>query len=465
MNLTDQLQTILDHLSVLKVEGVLTMGALFLLLLTVRRPSIFVIKTVLSFFILAAFLVAEANSGFYFLDWIRIDPFVGKMGNLLILSTLIIVWFIKRPYQNIEFYFFLVSGLTGAMIMLKANHFLLIYLGIELTSFSSYFLTGARLKPKSTEAMLKYLLFGGVVSSVMIYGMSLIYGTSGTLSLSISTDHAFTQLGLFLFFAGLLFKTSLLPFHLWVPSTYQEAPSDAVAFFSIVPKISGFVLMYHILTVLPMDTYSIAVKLLMAVALGTVLWGTLTALPQIRLKRTIAYGAIAHSGFLLPLILLGDVGLKPFTYYACVYAIMNIGVFYLIQFHEHEESKSTKFKTLEGFGKEAPLFASTMVVFLIALTGLPPTAGFSAKLLLFSSVYQQYLVSQDMVWWWYLIIGVLTSVLSLFYYMKLPVSYFLKENTKSFDKPSPLQLMAATIFAGLLLWIFIQPEILDSFVL
>jgi NADH-quinone oxidoreductase subunit N len=459
------LASILNELPLLQTEAILLVGAASLLLLVRSRLSQVALRIYVSLLLIAGIYFSEITTGSYFNGWVFIDEIVGKIRLLLMVSTLVVVWYIRRPYQQIEFYFFLLSGLVGALVMMNAQHFLLIYLGVELASFSSYFLTGMRLTPKSSEATLKYVLFGGVTSAVMLYGLSLVYGASGSLLLTSLVEHPYSAFGLFLFFAGVLFKASLIPFHLWVPSTYQEAPSDAVAFFSVVPKLASFVLIFHILQQLPEAYLSLATQTLLAVALVTVLWGTLSALPQIRLKRTIAFGAIAHSGFLLPMVLMGEDGLSAFSYYAVIYAFMNLAVFYLIHFHENMEVRSLKFDAFNGFGKASPLFGAAMVVILIALTGLPPTAGFSAKLLLFTKVYEQFALTGDKIWMSYLIVGVLSTVLSLFYYMKLPIAYFLKDQEEKFNVPTTIQITAATILSLLMLWGFIQPEILNSFVL
>ncbi len=465
MNTLQKLEYILEQLPLLRSEAILLLGAMFLLLLVRARISQLLLRAYVSIVIIAAIFYSSQEQGAYFSEWIFVDGLVGKMRLLLMVATLVIVWYIRRPYQQIEFYFFLLSGLIGALAMVSAQHFLLVYLGVELASFSSYFLTGMRLTPKSSEATLKYVLFGGVTSAVMLYGLSLVYGASGSLLLTSLVAHPFSAFGLCLFFAGLLFKASLIPFHLWVPSTYQEAPSDAVSFFSIVPKIGAFVLIYHLMQLLPDVYQASAVKMLLAVALTTVLWGTLSALPQIRLKRTIAFGAIAHSGFMLPLTLMGEEGLSAFSFYAAIYALMNLAVFYLIHFHENVEVRSLKFKACNGFGKAAPLFGAAMVVILMSLTGLPPTAGFSAKLLLFTQVYQQFATEADMLWLSYLIIGILSTVLSLYYYLKLPIAYFLKEPKNKFSLPTFTQALAAIILALLMFWGFMQPDILNSFVL
>jgi NADH-quinone oxidoreductase subunit N len=465
LNLTKQLSTIIEELEIFQAEVALMIGAMLLLLLVRASLHAFVLKGLVSIVLIIAYLLIGQETGSFFQGWVFLDPISIKMKGLLVLTVLIVVWFIKKPHHIIEYYFFLLSGLVGAMIMMTGRHFLIIYLSIELASFSSYFMTGLRQKAKSAEATMKYVLFGGVTSSVMLYGMSLMYGASGSLFLQDWVNLPFAQIGLILFFAGLFFKASLVPFHLWVPSTFQEAPSDVVAYFVVVPKIAAFILIYHILDVLPGEIKYSAIKILMAVSLITVIWGTFSAIPQERLKRMIAFGAIAHSGFMLPLVLMGDSGLHSFSIYAVAYAIMNVGVFFIVQFHEGSANRSIKFDSLEGFGRQSPLFAGSMVIFLLALIGLPPTGGFTAKLLLFSNIYHQYIVDQEIIWLIYLVIGVLSSALALYYYLKIPVSYFLKEGTRSFESPKTIQLITATILAVLMLWVFIQPEILNSFVI
>ncbi|MFT4737527.1 MAG: NADH-quinone oxidoreductase subunit N [Cyclobacteriaceae bacterium] len=459
-----QLQSIIDQLLLLRPEIILIAGAVALLLLVPFRNNEWLLKSLVTIVIIVAFLLAKPFEGLFFEKMLIFDSIAFSIKRLLMLVTVLIVWFDTKAHHHLEYYFFLLAGLVGAMLMTTTSHFLLIYLAIELASFASYFLTGLRFQIKSGEATIKYVLFGGVTSSIMLFGISLIYGAQGSLLLLDLSNQPLSNVGLVLFAGGMLFKAGLVPFHLWTPNVYQEAPSDAVAFFSVVPKLGAFVLIYHVMSFLPISLYSVGQDIGIVIALITVLWGTLSAIPQDKVKRMMAYGAIAHSGFLLPMTLFGEVGLTAFSYYSVIYAIMNVGIFYILHLHESDELSTLKFTDLDGFGTKYPWVAAGAVVLLIGLVGLPPTAGFTAKLFLFSLIADQYQTGSDPLLMAFLVVGILSSLLSLYYYFKIPISYFFRTSENAHVQLSSAQQFAATILAMILLWVFIQPEILNRFV-
>lgn len=464
MELSHRLNEILSQLTYFKPELTLGVGAILILLLVPFHPKKWMLKGLTLLTVGISWMLIDSKTGTALNGMIFSDGIVFSIKRLMLLTTGAIALFPDREHQRAEYYFFLLSGLIGAFIMMVSAHFLMIYLGIELVSFVSYFLTGWRLKDKSAEAMIKYVLFGGVSSSIMIYGMSLLYGTSGDLLISSISTQPLALVGLILFLAGLLFKASLVPMHLWAPSSYQEAPSEAVGYMAVIPKIAAFVLIYHVIGWLPSEFHLIIKSGLMAVALITVLWGTIGAIPQTKVKRIFAYGAIAHSGFILPLVVIGSDAMDAFAYYAVIYALMNLAMFYVIQLHETDEVKTLKIKDLAGFGKVAPLIGAGAVLILVALVGLPPTGGFNAKLYLFANVLNAYQSTGESIWMVYLIVGILSSLLALYYYFQIPIYYFLKSGNYILSHPTKLQTLLATIFAAIMLWVFIQPEILNSFV-
>jgi NADH-quinone oxidoreductase subunit N len=342
----------------------------------------------------------------------------------------------------------------------------LIYLSIELTSLASYALTGLSLNHKSSEGAFKYVLFGGVSSAIMLYGVSLMYGEGGTLFIhEMAGSGLLMKVGVFLFLAGLLFKTSIVPFHVWVPGTYQVAPSDAVALFSIVPKLAGFGLLYHVYSGLSADLREPVAALLILLSVITILWATFSAILQKNIKRLIAYGAIAHSGFLLPLLLIdGGRGIKGFVFYAVVYVVMNLGVFHFIQSFEKSLGDNMKIKDFRGLGQKQGWLGAMAVIILIGLIGLPPTGGFTAKLVLFSNVWFQYQSFNEPIWLTLFIAGIMSTAISLYYYLKIPYAMFLESGSKNSVVTTKFNRIASTFFALALLYIFLHGDILDIFV-
>jgi NADH-quinone oxidoreductase subunit N len=370
--------------------------------------------------------------------------------------------FKQQKHQKPEFYFLMLAVLAGSLFMVNSNHFLLLYISIELASYGSYFLTGFRFTKHASEASFKYLLFGGVSSGIMLFGISLLYGSGFTMQLDSIASTPLSQVGIAMFMAGVLFKTSIVPFHIWTPSTYQIAPTDAVAFFSIVPKLAGFGLLYHVVSGLPADLSATMVPMLILLSIISIIWGTFSAIPQKDVKRLISYGAIAHSGFILPLCLMdNENGLSAFSYYTIIYAIMNLAIFFFVQLHE--KRGNIRLMDLAGLGKRFPLIGVLSVIMVIALVGLPPTAGFIAKLFLFSTAWLTYQDTQLTIWLVFVVVGILSSAVSLYFYLRIPFFYFFQKDRGYEFKFRKHHIMLLTFFAIVLLYLFIQPEILDSF--
>ncbi len=441
---------------------IITAGSVLLLMLgtfikALRGKEYFIFLSI----ILGGLLTVNYSSVTLMGGDLRLDPFIGLVQFVLIAFTGLLLIFEDIRRRDVELQFLVLAVLVGSLLMTMAQNLLIVYLSIELTSLASYLLTAFTEKKKSYEAALKYLLTGAISSAVMIYGISLIYGQQGTLlPQAAPTPSAMELVGWIMLLCGILFKVSLVPFHTWVPNTYQMAPTSVVAFFSVVPKVAAFVLMGHLLTTAGLPILD---DLMIGLALITVVLGTFAAISQTNVKRLIGYGALAHSGFILPLVTFDGTEAKTaFLFYAVVYAIMNLAMFYFVAIHEGD--KDLKFKNLNDLGRTYPMLGVAIVIVAIALIGLPPTGGFSIKLLLFSQVWQAAAGSSSSLLIAYFIIGVLSSGISLYFYLKVPYHYFM---VKSDNSTVPIALkdqLVTTFLAMLLLWFFIQPGFLNNIV-
>lgn len=333
-----------------------------------------------------------------------------------------------------EYHFLLFSLVLGAFLMVKSRNLLVFYLALELISISSYILTSLGFRKKGFEAGIKYLLFGALSSGVMLYGMSLLYGLSGSLDVPVILGTAdFTQLhliALFLMFAGILFKLSLVPMHIWTPDVYEAAPVSVVALFSVVPKLAVLVFSFRSLVFISDPSFQGSVgQVLSWLAIASMFLGNLGAIWQTNAKRMMAYSSIAHAGFLIIGAILGNqFGLQSIIFYAVVYALMNMGTFYFVAVME--KNGLFEIKDYSGIGRAFPVVAVTLVVFMISLTGLPPTGGFSAKFLLFSALWTSYETSQDTFLFWLFMFGLINTVIALFYYLKIPYVGIFKAKNK-----------------------------------
>lgn len=468
--LKGQLEQILDQLTFLRFEMALVIGALVLLVvgLISKRHIVhrvgFAIVLVFSLFVDIGVLETQTILS----GSLQIGPLESYVKMLFAAFAIWIVFYPTARKQTPEFYFLMLSMVIGSSFMVSANHLLVAYLAIELTSFTSYIITNFNFQKKSFEAGIKYLIFGGVSSAVMLYGISIIYGIGGGLeidSLYLHDSNPFLAFGVLALLGGLLFKVSVFPFHIWTPSAYQEAPTDAVAVLSVVPKVAGFVLLHRVLGMINPDTFIWVAPMLIFAGVGTLLVGTLGALGQTNIKRLMAYGAVAHSGLLLGCIFVsGDLGVAAFAWYALVYALMNLALFHAVAVFEQQGIDNVS--DLAGLGKTQSYFGGLMVVIMIALVGLPPTAGFTAKFYLFSALWQEFQAGSDYYLLGFLIVSVLTVVFSLFYYFRIPFYYFLKSGSGSNSASIDLShKIFATILVMILLWFFLSPEILNNIVL
>ncbi len=465
----NQLENILEDLSSLTFEMTLAGGAILLLVvgLVLKHNLIYKIGYVTILMVALLLVSFGADEVVLFNGDLQFNDLGSVLKALFIFTGIWIVFFPSTEKHGSEYYFLVISMILGSSFMLAANNLLVIYLVVELTSFASYALTNFNFKEKSFEAGLKYLLFGGVSSALALYGASILYGYSGTLTLSemdfgVLENPYFQNLGMLLFIGGLLFKVSVVPFHIWVPTTYQATPTDTVAILSVIPKIAGFVLLNRVLNTFGLLDQEWLGTIMMVFGIATIVIGTLGALRQTNVKRLVAYGAVAHSGLMLAAVLIpyGN-GMNAFVWYSAVYALMNIAVFYIIAVFEargfHDVTQYA------GLYKHEVYLGSVFVVVFIALIGLPPTAGFTIKLYLFMVMWDWYQSVGEVLMLVYLMVAVLSVLFSLFFYLKVPYQLFLKEGQfTNYSQSSLSHRLIATIFTLLVLWLFFSPQILNN---
>ncbi|WP_425391866.1 NADH-quinone oxidoreductase subunit N [Ekhidna sp.] len=464
MNLNDQLTGILNDLQGVWVESTLILGAILILILGLIKENNWVLKGCFLVVILLAFYLNLSSNldGFILEESLQLTRLSRSFTAIFILVAFLLLIFNRSSRHLSEFYFFILAMLVGSTFMMKANSLLIIYLSIELASLASYVLTNFTFKKRGFEAGIKYLLFGAISSAVMLFGLGLIYGTTGTFFISEwgtqTFDSLLSQVGFIFLLFGIFFKISLAPSHIWVPATYQAAPPDATAFMSIVPKLAGLVLLMRIFDTNSFSENHWVIQLVMVLGMITLIIGTLGALLQQNARRMISFGAIAHSGFLLPFALMGnDFTQEAFWYYAVVYAIMNLAAFYLLDIYERQEVNTVS--DYANTNKSVWLGASFTLI-LISLIGIPPVAGFTAKFFLFTNLWENYQLAENSIYLWYLIVAVLATVGSLFFYLQIPKQIFLSqpEDLKSFNFKNSTKILA-TLFCIVLLLLFFVPQL------
>jgi len=336
-----------------------------------------------------------------------------------------------------EFYALYLCIVLGLFLMVAARNLLLLYLSLELVSLVSFVLAGfATETRRSAEAALKYVVFGGAASGVMLYGMSWLYGVAGSLdldaiarSLEATDARGAVFVGAMGVLVGFGYKVSAAPFHMWAPDVYEGAPTPVTAFLSVGPKAAGFAMMIRFFMRAlgagadepPLDLPWAEVGGLLAALTMTV--GNLTALGQNNVKRMLAYSSVAHAGYLLMgFCVFDDFGTQSVLFYLAVYCFMNLGAF-LVVIAVAERVGSERIEAFRGLGRRAPVLAVSMAIFLFSLTGLPPLAGFVGKFYLFTALLQKGGPGYTLL----AVVGGLNSVVSLFYYARVLRAMYLRE--------------------------------------
>jgi NADH-quinone oxidoreductase subunit N len=353
------------------------------------------------------------------------------------------------------------SSLLGAMIMISANDLIVFYMGLELQSLPLYILASIdRENERSTEAGLKYFVLSALSSGLLLYGCSLIYGFTGSTNFqSIAQNFNSNNLGLIFgivfIIVGLGFKISAVPFHMWTPDVYEGSPTSITVFFALVPKIAAMTVFIRFTNVAFSNIFDQWQLILIFLSVGSMILGAVAAIGQENIKRLMAYSSIGHMGYALAGILTGTIeGIKSTIIYLTIYAVMNAGIFACIFFMKRREKYVENIKDLSGLSKTNPLLAVGFLIMLLSLAGIPPLAGFFAKFYIFVAVVDSklYLLA---------VIGLITTVVSAFYYLRIVKIIYFDESKISFQnvKNLPLKFVLLTSSLIILLY-FVYPSIL-----
>jgi NADH-quinone oxidoreductase subunit N len=367
-----------------------------------------------------------------------------------------------------EYFIILLAIIVGLLFLIMANHFLSIFIALETVSICSYLLVAMSGKTPNLEAGIKYLIFGASSTAIMLFGMSLFFGATGSLSFSsalfqnnISQNESWitlTALGLVL--AGPLFKLSAAPFHIWAPDVYEATPTPFVSFLAVVPKIAAIFLIKRLLESIPIDTTTF----LSIVVLLSIFIGNFAAISQENAKRMMGYSGIAQAGFILiGLLAFQHSGFQASIFYLAIYIFMSLGAFLLLDIIS-KQTNSYKFVDMAGLSQKFVSFGVIGLVFMIGLVGLPPASGFTAKFLIFSSLYEQYSFSGQKILLWVLVFGLINTAVSIYYYLKIPYFMFMKKPQINLEtqRIPVVQLVYLSLLAVIVLALFFAPKLIQA---
>jgi NADH-quinone oxidoreductase subunit N len=385
----------------------------------------------------------------------------------VLISTILSSEVEKLKVRRGEFYTLILGMILGMMFLVSAVDLIMIYVAVELMSLSSYVLAGfIRLRDRSGEAGLKYVIYGSVSSGIMLFGISLLYGITGSTNLIEINNYLAIQdvnyltlaLTIIMIFVGIGFKISAVPFHFWTPDVYEGAPITITSFLSVASKAAGFMFLIRFIftgfvngtikigywNVLPVFDWQM---FLIIIGVSTMTVGNFSALWQDNLKRMLAYSSIAHAGYMLVgIAVLSNQGLLAVMIYLFVYLFMNLGAFLVVMLFA-DKLKSENIDDFKGLGFTSPFLAFALSIFLISLTGLPPTAGFITKLYLFFALVDANLL-------YVAVVALLNTVVSLYFYVRVLKHMYLSKPTENTPK------VQTSFSVNLLLVILMFPIIL-----
>ncbi|MBX3007792.1 MAG: NADH-quinone oxidoreductase subunit N [Melioribacteraceae bacterium] len=393
--------------------------------------------SILLFFVVALLSIININDNFILFSGMMevggksaIFNAIFNIGaSLVVLNS---IDYLKKYGANFnEYYILIQSSVLGMMVMASARDILLVFMGLELMSICFYVLAGInRKKNSSNEASMKYFLLGAFATGFIVYGIALIYGTTGSTSLQNISQNFLTYstnilfiLGSILVLIGFSFKIAAVPFHMWVPDVYQGSATTVTGLMSTTGKTAAFSVLIILLTAIySLELKNVFAPYFSAIAVLSMFVGSIVALSQNNIKRMLAYSSIAHAGYMIVGLAAGNIlGISGIIFYLTAYTFMNLGAFGIISMIERENDLGTEINDYTGLGNRSPILAALMSLFMFGLAGIPPMAGFFGKYYVFIGAIKANLT-------WLAILGVLSSVISVYFYLRIVVLIYFKES-------------------------------------
>ena len=431
---------------------------------------IFNLTSLIIIFTIIIILTSPNNEEKIFLDSFIRDAFSNYFKILILVSSLFVLnssknFIIDNKLDKFEYPIIILLSILGMFFMVSSNDLILFYLGLELQSLALYILaTIDRDNLRSTESGIKYFVLSALSSGLLLYGCSLLYGFTGTtnfelISNQLNKENTGAVFAMVFILVGLAFKVSAVPFHMWTPDVYEGAPTSITSYFAVVPKVAGLALLIKFMFI-PFSNILLEWQtIIIFISIASMILGAVAAMVQKNFKRLLAYSSIGHIGYALAGIATGAIsGYKSSIVYISIYVIMNIGAFSCLYLLKKEGQYRENISDLSGISKKHPLLAISLLIILFSLAGVPPLGGFFAKFYVFVAVLEQEMYTLA-------IIGLLTTVMSAFYYLKIIKTIYFDDGSITFDS-SKNKTAQISIFASciILVTFFLYPSIFNNFV-
>jgi len=455
-------------------EIFLSLSIMFLLMLGVfikKSFNLVYLLTILSLIFAIALILNQPDEIIkIFNDSYIIDRLSIFMKVLTLLFCLLVLLSSKdyvksNSIDKIEYPIIILSSTLGMVLMISSYDLIIFYLGLELQSLSLYILASfKRNNERSTEAGLKYFVLSALASGLLLYGCSLIYGFTGStnfeiISTNLNEANTGAVFGIVFIIVGLAFKVSAVPFHMWTPDVYEGSPTSVTSFFALVPKIAAISVFIRFMYVPFINVIDQWQTIIIFLSIASMILGAVAAIGQNNIKRLMAYSTIGHMGYALAGLATGtNQGIQSTIVYLTIYLVMNLGAFGCIFMMKRENIFYENINDLSGLSKNHPMLAFSFLIILFSLAGIPPLAGFFAKFYIFMAVIEVKMYALA-------IIGLVTTVVSSFYYLRIVKVVYFDRPKKPFDESYDWGLKSTLILSSILILIyFIYPSILTSVV-
>ena len=464
----------IDNLNIMLPEIFLSLSIFTILMIGVFIKNsfniVFNLSSLIIIFTVAIILNNSNNEVKIFLDSYTRDAFSNYFKILILISSLFVLnssknFIVENKLDKFEYPIIILLSILGMFFMVSANDLILFYLGLELQSLSLYILASIdRDNLRSTESGIKYFVLSALSSGLLLYGCSLLYGFTGSTNFDVIAnqlikDNTGAVFAMVFILVGLAFKVSAVPFHMWTPDVYEGAPTSITSYFAVVPKVAGLALLIKFMFI-PFSNILLEWQtIIIFISIASMILGAVAAMVQKNFKRLLAYSSIGHIGYALAGVATGATsGYQSSIIYISIYVIMNIGAFSCLYLLKKDGEYKENISDLSGISKKHPILAISLLIILFSLAGVPPLGGFFAKFYVFLAVVENEMYALA-------IIGLLTTVMSAFYYLKIIKTIYFDDNVITFET-SKNTIAQVSIFTSctILITFFLYPSVLNNLV-
>ena len=462
----------IDNLNIMFPEIFLSLSIFSILMIGVFAKNsfnlIFNLTSLVIIITISIILSSPDNEEKIFSNSFTRDAFSNYFKILILISSLFVLnssknFIIENKLDKFEYPIIILLSILGMFFMVSSNDLILFYLGLELQSLSLYILASIdRDNLRSTESGIKYFVLSALSSGLLLYGCSLLYGFTGstnfdTIAEQLNTENVGAVFAMVFILVGLAFKVSAVPFHMWTPDVYEGAPTSITSYFAVVPKVAGLALLIKFMFI-PFSNILLEWQtIIIFISIASMILGAVAAMVQKNLKRLLAYSSIGHIGYALAGVATGVIsGYQSAIIYISIYVIMNIGAFSCLYLLKKDGQYKENISDLSGISKKHPVLAISFLIILFSLAGVPPLGGFFAKFYVFVAVLEQQMYTLA-------IIGLVTTVMSAFYYLKIIKTIYFDDNVITFDPAkNKFAQLSIILSCGILLTFFLYPSVFNN---